>query len=113
MEEGERRYRCPWIDWWSDPEPVDLRVEHVGENPIFPGERFVRFRVDDKMYTGFFPSRYVSHSNMVLSALIVGDVEGGWFVRIPAETFQGGPQVIVPDAEKDALIVRHRANGSA
>lgn len=113
MQEKERQLRGTWIDWWLDPEPVDLRVEHVGENPIFPGERFVRFRVGGKMYTGFFPARYVSQSNMVLSALIVGDVEEGWFVRIPADTFQGGPQVIVPDAEKSTLIMRHRANASA
>ena len=92
---------------------MDLRVEHVGENPVFPGERFVRFRVNGKMYTGFFPTRYVSHKNMVLSALIVGNVEGGWFVRIPAETFQGGPQVIVPDSEKDTLIVRRQENAPA
>ena len=85
-------------------------MEHVGENPVFPGERFLRFRANNKMYTGFFPTRYVSHQNMFLSALIVGDVEGGWFVRIPAETFQGGPQVIVPDAEKDTLIVHNGAN---
>ena len=113
MQDGEREYGGPWIKWRREPEPVDLRVEHVGENPVFPGEYFVRFRIDGKMYTGFFPTRYVSKKKKVLSAAIYGDTDVGWFVRIPDETFQGGPQVIVPHNEKDALIVRHRENAPA
>ena len=105
-----RKRPGPWLDYWPDPEPVDLRVEHVGDDPIFPGERFVRFWVDGKMYTGFFPERYVSSKKLQLSALIVGDVEEGWFVRIPDETFQGGPQVVIPEHEKDKLIIRRPEN---
>ena len=106
----EKKRRTPWIDWWEEPEPVDLRVEYIGEAPIFPGECFVRFTVNGEMYTGFFPDRYVSRKKKVLSAAIYGDTEDGWFVRIPEETFQGGPQVVVPHAEKDALIIRHPEN---
>ena len=106
----ERKRRTPWIDWWPEPEPVDLRVEHIGEVPAFPGEYLVGFRVNGENYTGFFPSQYVSRKKKVLSAAIYGDTEDGWFVRIPAETFQGGPQVVVPDAEKDSLIIRSPEN---
>ena len=107
MPPRERKRPGPWLDWWPEPEPVDLRVEYVGEACLFPGERLVGFSVNGKVYTGFFPERYVSRKNMQLSAVIIGDVEGGWLVRIPAETFQGGPQVVVPEHEQDTLIIRH------
>ena len=82
----------------------------MGQVSAFPDEYLVGFKVDGKNYTGFFPTRFVSRKKKVLSALIIADAEGGWFVRIPAETFQGGPQVIVPHAEKDTLIIRHPEN---
>ena len=110
MPPRKRKSLGAWIDWWPDREPVDLKVEYVGDDPIFPGERFVRFWVDGKMYTGFFPERYVSSKKLQLSALIVADVEGGWLVRIPDETFQGGPQVVIPEHEQDTLIIRRPEN---
>ena len=106
----QRKRPKPWIDWWETPEPVDLRVEEISEKTVYPDEILVRFEVNGKNYMGFFPAVYVSRKKKVLSAMIHGDTEDGWFVRIPAETFQGGPQVVVPHAEKDTLIIRHQEN---
>ena len=117
------------IDWWPEPEPVDLRVNRIvqvppapsifpveyeaeGDGkvyivPPFPRECLVEFKVDGKVYLGYFRPEYVSPEKMVLSAAIYGDTDEGWFVRIPDETFQGGPQVIIPEHEKDTLIIRY------
>ena len=94
-------------EWWFEPEPVDLKVSHVGQVDAFPGEFLVGFEVNGETFTGFFPAKFVSEKKKVLSALIVADVGDGWLVRIPAETFQGGPQIVVPHTEKENLIV-HR-----
>ena len=107
MPPRKRKSLGPYIDWWPEGEPVDLRVEHIDDTPVFPRESFVRFRVNQKMYSGFFPQQYVSPEKMVLSAIICGDTDEGWFVRIPDETFQGGPQIIIPEHEKDTLIIRY------
>lgn len=112
---------------WPEPEPVDLRINRVVEFPTsepfpvnfkangmeyaippFPGECLVGFKVDGKEYLGYFQPKYVSREKMVLSAAIHGDTDEGWFVRIPDETFQGGPQIIIPEHEKDTLIIRHK-----
>ncbi len=97
-------------EWWLEPEPVDLKVEHVGKVNAFPGEYLVGFRINGENFTGFFPTDFVSQERKVLSALIVADVEDGWLVRIPAETFQGGPQVVIPHSEKESLITHNREN---
>ena len=42
----ERKNGAPWIGWWPEPEPVDLRVEHVSQVSAFPNEYLVGFKVD-------------------------------------------------------------------
>ena len=127
MPPRKRKSLGPYIDWWPEPEPVDLRVNRVFEVPpapsifpaeyeadgkvyifpLFPRECLVEFKVDGKDYIGCFRPEYVSPEKMVLSAIICGDTDEGWFVRIPDETFQGGPQIIIPEHEKDTLIIRY------
>ena len=105
----ENKYTGPQLpEWWFEPEPVDLKVNHVGQVEAFPDECLVGFQVNGENFTGFFPSKYVSKGKKVLSALIVADVGDGWLVRIPAETFQGGPQVVIPHSEKESLIIHHQ-----
>ena len=107
----ENKYSGPKLpEWWFEPEPVDLRVSHVGQVGAFPDECLVGFEVNGENYTGFFPARFVSGKKKVLSALIVADVGDGWLVRIPAETFQGGPQVVIPHSEKETLIIHRQEN---
>ena len=108
---SKKEYRGPQLpEWWSEPEPVDLKVNHIGQVDAFPGECLVGFQINGENFTGFFPSKFVNQKKKVLSALIVADVDNGWLVRIPAETFQGGPQVVVPHCEKETLIIHHQAN---
>ena len=127
MPPRKRKSLGPHIDWWPEPEPVDLRVNRIVEVPPapsifpveyeangrvyvvppFPRECLVEFKVDGKEYIGYFRPEYVSPEKMVLSAAIYGDTDEGWFVRIPDETFQGGPQIIIPEHEKDTLIIRY------
>ena len=72
----DRKYTGPPIpDWWMEPEPVDLKVDHVGQVDAFPDEFIVGFKVNGETYTGFFPARYVNRKKKVLSALIVADIE--------------------------------------
>lgn len=127
MPPRKRKNPGPSIVWWPEPEPVDLRINRVVDFPTsqpfsvkfqangqdyvvppFPGEWLVGFKVDGMEYLGYFQPRYVSREKMVLSAAIYGDTDEGWFVRIPDETFQGGPQIIIPEHEKDTLIIRHK-----
>jgi hypothetical protein len=109
----ERKNKGPKMpEWWLKPEPVDLKVEHVGEVKIFPGEYLVGFRVNGENFAGFFPTEFVSRKKKVMSALIIADVEEGWLIQIPEETFTSGPRFVIPHDEKDTVIIRDPANAS-
>ena len=90
--------------WRSEPEPVWIFCKTISEIPS-DVEVLVQFDINGEENTAFVPKQFVDTSKRGLQGFIIADVEGGFLIDTPAESFTAGPRYVVMDSEKDSVLV--------
>ena len=93
--------------WRMNPEPVLVNCHKILQLTNHD-EYIVQFTCQRGNFTAFVEKRHVDRDRMGLHAAIYADVRGkGYLVRLPEETLNSGPQILVYESEKDEVLTFH------
>ena len=94
-------------EWFKDPIPVWIKCREIFEDNPFKavGEVIVQFVVNNQEYTAFVLKKFVNPDIPGLQGFITGKDLGDFLVNMPTETLTSGPNIVVPAAEKDTVLI--------
>lgn len=105
--EGKVKPLFTMPQWRKKAELVLINCQQVVEMTN-KREYIVQFETKRGNFTSFVEKQHVDPVNKRLHAYIYADVEGkGVLVRLPTETLNSGPQILVYESEKDDVLTYH------